>query len=202
MRLSAFIGTERRGLTGAVVGALLVLCASLDAQSQSVTVNRAGDAVVARAPGFTFIKGEPLARLKDGRTVRVDLALAILAKAGTVAVTQTRQTFLLSYDLWEERFAVTHPGTPPRTAAYLTAAAAEAWCLDQVTVPVSAMGVLARDLPFWIRLEYHILDSDAAPADNGAGGDTLQGLIESLSRRRKAQEWTHTIEAGPFRLRP
>jgi hypothetical protein len=200
MRLSPFTSTERPGLAGAVVGSVLLLCASVDAQS--VTVHRAGDAVVARAPGFTFIKGEPLARLKDGRTVRVDLGLAILAKVGTVAVAQARQTFLLSYDLWEERFAVTHPGTPPRTAAYLTTAAAEAWCLDQVTVPVSAMGALAKDLPFWIRLEYHILDSDAAPADNGAGGDTLQGLIEALSRRRKAQEWTHAIEAGPFRLRP
>ena len=157
---------------------------------------------MARAPAFTFIKGEPLARLKDGRTIRVDLVLGILAKAGAAAVAQAQQTFLLSYDLWEERFAVTRPGTPVRTVTYLTANDAEAWCLDQVTVPISAMGALSNDVPFWIKLEYHILDSDAAPADNGAGGDTLQGLIDAFSRRRKAQEWTHSIEAGPFRLRP
>lgn len=155
-----------------------------------------------RAPGFTFIKGEPLARLKDGLTVRVDLVLAIVPKAGAPAVADTRQTFLLSYDLWEERFAVAHAGTPARAATYLTSGAAEAWCLEQVTVPVSALGSLGKDQPFWIRLEYHILDSDPSPADNGGGGDTLQGLIDALSRRHKAQEWTHAIEAGPFRLRP
>ena len=200
MRLSSFTSSERSRRAGVFVGSVLILCAALDAQS--VTVTRTGDAVVARAPAFTFIKGEPLARLKDGRTVRVDLVLGILAKAGAAAVAQAQQTFLLSYDLWEERFAVTRPGTPVRTVTYLTANAAEAWCLDQVTVPISAMGALSNDVPFWIKLEYHILDSDAAPADNGAGGDTLQGLIDAFSRRRKAQEWTHAIEAGPFRLRP
>lgn len=170
-------------------------------EAQSVSINHVGDAVAVRAPGFTFIKGEPLARLKDGLTVRADLALLILPKAGAASVAQTRQTFLLSYDLWEERFAVTHVRTPRRSAAYLTAAAAEAWCLEQLTVPVSDLGALGKDQPFWIRLEYHILDSDPSPSDNGAGSDTLQGLIDALSRRRKEQEWTHAIDAGPFRLR-
>jgi hypothetical protein len=133
--------------------------------------------------------------------VRVDLEFAILPKTGAAYVAQSRQAFVLSYDLWEERFAVTQVGTPARSAAYLTTAAAEAWCLERLTVPVSALGSLGRDAPFWIRLEYHILDGDAASVDNGAGY-TLQGLIDALSRRRKAQEWTHAIEAGPFRLRP
>ncbi len=178
-----------------------MVCASVIAiHAQSVTINRTADAVGVRAPGFTFIKGEPLARLKDGRTVRVDLAVIVLAKAGGPGIAETRQPCLLSYDLWEERFAATLPGTRPRSAAYLTAAAAEAWCLDQVTVPVVALTSLGRDAPFWVRLEYHILDTDSAQADNGTVGDTLQGIIDALSRRRKAQEWTHTIEAGPFRL--
>jgi hypothetical protein len=177
---------------------MLVACAGLGAQS--VTIHRAGDAIAVRAPGFTFIKGDPLARLKDGRTVRVDLGLIVLAKAGGPGLAENRQTCVLSYDLWEERFAATHPGTPPRSAAYLTAAAAEAWCLDQVAVPMSALGALGRDQPFWVRLEYHMLDGDAAPADTSATRDTLQGLIDVLSRRRKAQEWTHAMEAGPFRV--
>ena len=196
----SFTSFEPSRQAGAIVGAVLLLSVALDAQS--VSVNRVGDAVGVRAPAFAFIKGEPLTRLKDGLTVRVDLALAILAKAGAAAVAQTRQTFLLSYDLWEERFAVTHRRTPPRSSAYLTAAAAEAWCVDQLTVPLAELGSLGKDQPFWIRLEYHVLDSDPSPADNGGGGDTLQGLIEALSRRRKDQEWTHSIEAGPFRLKP
>jgi hypothetical protein len=182
----------------ALVTFTLLLWAALGAQA--VTVNRTGDAMVVRAPGFTFIKGEPLAQLKNGRSVRVDLDLAVLPKSGAASVAHGRQTFVLSYDLWEERFAVTQVGPPARSAAYLTSSAAEAWCLDQLTVSLAAMGSLARDLPFWVRLEYRI--QDGAAATGADDGYTLQGLIDALSRRRKAQEWTHALEAGPFRLRP
>jgi hypothetical protein len=178
----------------------LILWAALGAQA--VTVNRVGDTVAIRAPGFTFIKGEPLARLKDGRSVRVDLEMAVLPGAGAPGVAETRQSFVLSYDLWEERFAVTLVGPPVKSAAYLTSGAAEAWCLDQMAVPVNALGALGRDLPFWIRLEYRILEGGAAPEADDAGGYTLQGMIEALSRRRKASDLTHTLEAGPFRLKP
>ena len=130
----------------------------------------------------------------------MDLDLAILPSAGAAGVAHGRQTVVLSYDLWEERFAVTLVGPPARSAAYLTSSAAEAWCLDQVTVSLDAMGTLARDRPFWVRLEYRI--QDGASVSKPDEGFTLQGLIDTLSRRRKAQEWTHTIEAGPFRLRP
>jgi hypothetical protein len=177
----------------------LILWAALGAQA--VTVNRAGDVVTVRAPGFTFIKGEPLVRLKDGRSVRVDLELTMLPRAGASGVPQSRQAFVLSYDLWEERFAVTLVGTPAKSVAYQTSAGAEAWCLEQLRVPVSALGALGRDVPFWVRLGYRILDGAAAPAADEGGGYTLQGLIDALSRRRKANEWTHAIEAGPFRLR-
>ena len=181
----------------------LLLWAALGAQA--VSVNRTGDAVSVKAPGFTFIKGEPLARLKDGRSVRIDLDLAVLPKAGAAGVTQTRQTFVLSYDLWEERFAVTLvsvAGTPSKSAAYLTASAAEAWCLEQLTVSANALGTLGKDVPFWVRLEYRILDGDAAPAANSNTNYTLQGLIDAMSRRKKSQEWTHSIEVGPLRFGP
>ena len=54
---------------------------SLDARlgSQSMTVSTTGGEVRVQAPGFRFIAGEPLARLKDGLTVRVELELRVLA---------------------------------------------------------------------------------------------------------------------------
>ena len=169
------------------------------ALAQSVTVARTGNVIAARAPEFDFIKGEPLERLKDGRSVRVDLELDVLPGPGGAAAAQGRQTFVLSYDLWEERFAVTHVGSPPRSNAYLTAAAAEVWCLEQLTVPVTALGRLARD-PFWIRLAYRVLEADSAAAANGGGDFSLRGLVDALSRRRRNEPLTHAIEAGPFRL--
>jgi len=180
----------------AFIGTLAV---TLDAQD--VSISRTGDAVAVRVPGLGIIKGETLARLKDGRSVRVDFDLAVLPGPGGTAAARGRQTFLLSYDLWEERFAVTLAATPVRSAAYLTANAAEAWCLEHLTIPVSDLGRL-RDAPFWIRLEYRILDADgAADRDDGGGGLTLKGLIDALSRRSKAGALTHAVEAGPFRLR-
>jgi len=191
----------RGSLGGAALVALtLMTYTTVEILAQSVTITRAGNAITVRAPGFGFIKGEPLARLKDGRSVRVDLELDVLPGPGGAVAAQGRQTYVLSYDLWEERFAVTQVGAPSRSAAYLTPAAAEAWCLEQLTVPVSALGRLGRELPFWIRLDSRVLAADTAPAQDGGADFSLRGLIDALSRRRKNDALTHSIEAGPFRL--
>ena len=169
-------------------------------EAQNVGIARTGDAVAVRAAGLGFIKGETLARLKDGRTVRIDIDFSVLPGPGGVAAAHSRRAFVLSYDLWEERFAVTMAGPPPRSVSYLTATAAEAWCLEHLTIPVAELGKLT-DAPFWIRLEYRILDGTTPPARQEDSGLTLRGMIEALSRRAKPTEPTHAIEAGPFRLR-
>ena len=186
-----------RGNSLRVPFVVLALLVSATIAAQAVTVRRTGENMAVRAPAFTFIKGETLARLKDGRSVRVDLTLAILPKAGAAHVTQAKHTFVLSYDLWEERFAAAILGSPARSAAYLSVAAAEAWCLEQLLVPITAMGSLAK--AFWIRLEYRIQDDGVRPA-GGDASDALQGIIDALSRRSKTGELANSIEAGPFRL--
>ena len=167
--------------------------------SQSATVTTAGGVVRVRAPGLRFIDGEPLARLKDGRAVRVDLALDVLADPRAAPTAQKRQTCVLSYDLWEERFAVTTVEKRAESVSHLALAAAEEWCVEQLTIPIKALGSLGRDLPFWVRLEYRILDEEGTsdPADTRY---TLGGLIDALSRRRKTDSSTHALESGPFRL--
>ena len=141
--------------------AMAVTLASLDARlgSQSMTVTTTGGEVRVQAPGFRFISDHTLARLKDGLTVRVEIEMRVLAGPGAAtAAAQNRQTFVLSYDLWEERFAATVSGTGSRSISHLTAAAAEAWCIQQLMVPVNGLGSL-RSQPFWICLLY---TSDAA----------------------------------------
>jgi hypothetical protein len=166
--------------------------------SQSLTVTTASDLVQVRAPGLRFIDGEPLGRLKDGQSVRVDFHVAVLARPGAAAAVQLRQTFVVSYDLWEERFAVTSLDALARSVSHLTASAAEAWCLEQLAFPVSALGPLGRSEPFWVRLEYRVR---ADASDERDDDWTLQGLIDLLSRRRKTGAVSHAIEAGPFRVR-
>jgi len=182
-----------------VVAALLVVLAWPAARSmaQSVTVDAVGGALKIRAPGFSFLKGDPLARLKEGRSVRVELGGLVLPAPGKLPAAAARRVFALSYDLWEERFAVTTVEARSQSVSHLALAAAEAWCVEQLTIPLTALGALG-DQPFWIRLEYRILDGDAA-SDQPDSGYTLQALIDALSRRRKTEASPHALEAGPFR---
>jgi hypothetical protein len=183
----------------AVVLLALLVWPAVPSSAQTLTVDTAGDSLRIRAPGFSFLKGDPLARLKDGRSVRVELAAMVLPAPGKPVVATTRRIFALSYDLWEERFAVTTVDKRAQSVSHLALAAAEAWCVDQVSIPVNALGALGRDLPFWVRLEYRFLEEDASsdPADTRY---TLGALIDALSRRRKTDSSTHALEAGPFRL--
>lgn len=192
--------TPRTFSTVTRIAMLLMAMSTVELLAQSITVHRAGEMLALRAPTFTFIKGEPLVRLKDGRAVRADLELSVLPGPGGVATAQARQVFVLSYDLWEERFAVTQAGAPPRSIANRTAGEAEAWCLEQLTVPIASLGSLGTDRPFWIRLASRVLDGGTAASGEDEEGFTLRALIDALSRRRKDNVWTHTVEAGPFRL--
>lgn len=180
-----------------------LIAAPLQVSAQTVTVEAIGDALHIHASGFSFLKGEPLARLKDGRSVRVELVATVLAAPGksAAAVAATRRMFALSYDLWEERFAVAEVDPRSRSVSHLMAAAAESWCVDQLSVPISTLGALGHDLPFWIRLDFRLLDGDAIQQPSESGY-TLQALIDALSRRRTTESSVHAFEAGPFRLPP
>jgi hypothetical protein len=170
---------------------------------QSVSVDAVGEAVKVRAPSFGFLSGDTLQQLKDGRSVRVELVAMVLPGPGRSPAATTRRVFALSYDLWEERFAVTAEDTRSPSVSHLSQAAAEAWCVDQLAIPLRSLGALGRDQPFWLRLEYRVLSAEARSTAEDSRY-TLQGLIDALSRRRKAAETaaTRTLEAGPFSLRP
>ena len=185
---------RRRGIVGLVlsvaVGATLAL-------AQSTTIRVEGAALHVRAPTFSFIKNIPLARLKDGRSVRFDFSLQLMARQGAATLAQARQRFVVSYDLWEERFAVTAVGAPVRVISHLTLADAEAWCIDHVAVPLPASLLARVDESFWLRLEYQVVDDDPSES-SGDGGFTLRGLVDRLSRRRTAREVRDVMDAGPF----
>ena len=136
----------------ALVTIVLVAAAAADPSTQSVTIKIAAGALQVQAPGFAFIQGAVAERLRDGRSVRVDVDLVVLEQPKGAVVAQTRQSYALSFDLWEERFAVTRIGTPSRSISHRSARNAEAWCLEHLTLPLTALGRLGRDTPFWIRL--------------------------------------------------
>jgi hypothetical protein len=130
--------------------------------------------------------------------VRVEIALLLLAAPGRSPAATIRRTFSVSYDLWEERFAVAATGPRGAAVSHLTAGAAEAWCVEQLAVPRASFGDLGER--FWLRLESRILDGDAA-AGAEEEGLTLQRLIDVFSRRRRTESSpARAVEGGPFRL--
>ena len=171
-----------------------------DPLAQSITVHVVGDVLHIKAPDLRFISGEALNRLKNGRTVRFEFDLDVLPKPGGQAMAQGKESFNLSYDLWEERFAATRVGPPTRSTSHLTQAHLEAWCLEQVMVPVSALGRLGADTSFWLRLAYRVVERERSPDASGDERFTLRSLIDVFSRRRSAGDLSATLERGPFRL--
>jgi hypothetical protein len=152
-----------------------------------------------RMSGLRFIEGQVSERLQDGRSVRIDFELTALEKPQGSSIAKAQHSFNLSFDLWEQRFSVTRVGNSPRSISHLTARAAESWCLDNVTLPLTALGRFARDTPFWVRVDYRV--QARTPASNPEESTfTLWTLIDALSRRRDDQEQAKSVEAGPFRL--
>jgi hypothetical protein len=179
---------------------VLVAAAAAEPSTQSVTIKRAAGGLQVQAPGLGFIEGAVSERLREGRSVRVDVDLAVLDQPKGAAVAQARQSYALSFDLWEERFAVTRVGSPARSISHRTAKNAEAWCLEQLTIPLTALGRHGRDVPFWIRLEYRVVEGAPATDATADEGLTLAALIERLSRRREPGQPAQSVEAGPFRF--
>jgi hypothetical protein len=178
--------------------AVVLATSPLPLMGQSMTVRAVGDALHVRVPGLTFIEGSVSERLQDGRAVRIDFTLSVLERSQGSTVARAQHSFNLSFDLWEQRFAVTRIGPMPRSLSHLTRRAAEDWCLENVTVPLTEMGRYARDTPFWVRIEYRV--QDRAPSGAEESTFTLQTLIDVLSRKRNDQQQGQSMEAGPFRL--
>ena len=158
-----------------------------------------GEVLHVTAPGFTFLEGALLDRLKDGRSARLDLELSVLTRPKGSALAREKRSFTVSLDLWEERFTVSTSGSAKRAISHVRAADAEAWCVENVTMPVASFARQLRDGSFWVRLEYRVPDLDTG----GASAEpllTLRSLIDRLSKRPANPDAGKSVEGGPFRL--
>ena len=190
---------RRTSIWNAALLALVFVASPPALAAQTLSVNAAGDVLHVKARDFAFIAGPLLNRLKEGRSVRLDFELTMLSKPEGPTVKQVVQAFTLSFDLWEERFAVSRTGSPPRSISHLRASDAENWCLENLTMSISSLGI-GRDTPFWLRLVYRVQDLEPVPAETPGERYTLRALIDRLSRRREEGDLAKSVSAGPFRL--
>lgn len=161
-------------------------------------VRRLGSNLRISAPQIRFLTGKALEQLRNGANVGFASLLTLTPEETSATIlARALDRFVVSYDIWEEKFSATRPGPPARRADRLSVPAAEAWCLDELLpIPQS----LTPETRFWIKLELRAEDPKETASIIGEPGINLTRLVEIFSRppRNAQQRWTET--AGPFRL--
>lgn len=153
------------------------------------------------APRLHYLTGRPLARLKNAEPVEFAFQ-AKLSLANQNVIRQNTASFVVSYDLWEERFAVTKVAPSRKTAAHMTAAEVEAWCVQEMSI--TDLNGIAPTQQLWATLEIRAEDereSRLFGRDNITdSGISLTSLIERFSKPSKANQPRWVLEAGPVTL--
>ena len=186
--------TRRR--FGIALWSPLAFAAFAVAQSAQVNVEREGDRLLVSAPQLHFLAGPPLEQLHDGRSVTYILTVSLQVQRGPARGASVSRQVVFSYDLWEERFSVARADDPKTSASHLTAAAAEAWCTDLLSLPASAA---PSDGSFVVKLECSLREEGVQPGDAPATA-TLTGLIDLLSRKARATPPRWEAVSPPLRL--
>src|SRR5689334_22402769 len=119
-----------------LLAGLAISLSSLAWELQPLQVRYDGDALRVAAPTLHFLSGKPLSRLQDGDAVAY-LANLELLDDNRIPLRQQRGRFVVSYALWEDRFAVTQ--LSGGSVEGLTSQAAEAWCLDNLALNTAGM---------------------------------------------------------------
>lgn len=169
--------------------------------AEELIVNFHSERLHITAPQVHFLINKPLERLRNGATVTFDFQLSLLTDSNFRLRDRALERYAVSYDLWEEKFSVKQLRTSLKTSSLLTAKAAEAWCVENISL---APGTIGPDEPVWLRLEVRGGDGKESPIfgrDNiRDSGISLTSLIEIFSRPATSQQLRVIAQAGPLRL--
>jgi hypothetical protein len=154
------------------------------------------------APRLHFLAGKPLEALHNAAPVSFDFQATLWSGTRTHIFRRTAERFVVSYDLWEEKFSVTKLQAPRKSVSHLLAKAAESWCVEQMSMDLT--GLDSGD-PLWARLEVRAQDGRTGGSVFGRGnisdsGISLTSLIEIFSRPAQSTQSHWSLDAGPFTL--
>ncbi len=165
--------------------------------SPTTLVLRQDDGVLrVAAPNLHFLEGRTLRRLQDGAGLVFSLQLSLSGDQFRTVSRRQVERFVVSFDLWEEKFAVVRLGAVKDQTSHLSREAAERWMFAHTGLPLHG---LAADSSHWVRAELRADD----PRD--AGGFlldptvTLTRLVEWFGRAQRGETERWNLEHGPFR---
>ncbi len=151
----------------------------------------------ATTPNLQFLTGRPLQRLRNGATVLYLFQFSLSTDQFTTIAHRSFERFAISYDLWEEKFAVTRLGGAHIATSHLDAVHTQQWCLSQVTLPADGAG---REQPVWLRMEVRVDESKFSPLVFSSPPLSLNRLIEIFSRPASSAQERWMAEAGPLKI--
>ena len=165
---------------------------------ESLLFRHENDFLRVTAPRLQFLSGAPLTRLRNGSTVLYLFQVSLSRDSFATVERRSLDRFALSYDLREERFAVTRIGLARESASQLPASAVQAWCVEKLQLPIAG---LPRDVDYWVRLDVRAEDT-RSPGDSlfDVPPLTWTRLIDLFSKPTRADSPKYTLEAGPVRF--
>ncbi len=89
----------------AILTAAMVITVMPGLRAQELQLTWDGAQLHVTAPQLHFLTGKALDRIRNGNAVAFDFQLS--AASGGSVLKRSLERFVISYDLWEERFAVT-----------------------------------------------------------------------------------------------
>jgi hypothetical protein len=169
--------------------------AAITVSTQGLVPHRVADEIRVAAPSLHFLTGKALSRLHDGAAVPFDFQLIVASGSKNNVIARALERFMVSYDVWEEKFSVVRIRDLRKSGMRLSAASAESWCLDNIFVPSAGL----PDGPaLWARLEIRSVESKEPLA--ASSGINLATLIEIFSRPTRPEQDHWSIESAPFQL--
>ncbi len=150
-----------------------------------------------QAPYLHFLGGKSLERLHSGAALVFSLQLSLSADKFTTVVRRNVDRFVVSFDLWEEKFAITRLGPGKHQASHLSREAAERWLFDHTSLSV---GGLADNKPLWLRMDLRADDSRESAALLLDPTVNLARLIEWFGRSQRGADNRWALDKGPFHL--
>ena len=160
-----------------------------------------GDLLHVSAPNFRFLTGKALDRLNDGASVAFIAQLTVSRSPSYLLPDATSTArFVISKDIWEDRFSVTQLGDRPNqkhTQSGMSASAAEAWCFDKLAVNRSD---IPADRPFYLQVDLRVEDPRDQAGFVGENGISIKRLLEIASQPPRDKQVRWLLNSGPLRV--
>ena len=174
---------------------VFVLFWTVKVSAQTLNVKLDADQLRVSTLKPAFFSKEVLQRLHNGIAVNFMLKIGTSSSLSAKPTAQSIYRFVISYDIFEEKYAVSRIEPGPRSITHLSETAAQLWCLDSIALPTAR---LPAEQPFWVQLEYQ--SEETKPTATDSGSSIIGGLIDIFSRKNQRQDQHGIMTAGPYNL--